>query len=99
MTKSIGLIDNKASESDKGTQIQVKLYEIVKERKNKKKLRRHLVKKLKNIFHRSKMNPRTIQVCVFLSLICGLKAFSITSAEVQGDGKEETRPAKEGSFI
>ena len=33
MTKSIGLRDNKASESDKGTQIQVKLIEIVKEQK------------------------------------------------------------------
>lgn len=45
------------------------------------------------------MKSRTIQVCVFLSLICGLNAFSISSAEVQGDGKEETRPAKEGTSV
>ena len=36
MTKSIGLIDNKASEADIVAQIHVKLIEIVKRRKEQK---------------------------------------------------------------
>lgn len=49
----------------------------------------------------SKMNFWTISVFVITSLIAfsSVNAFSITSAEVSGDGKEESRPAKEKSTI
>ena len=44
-----------------------------------------------------KMNFWTISVFVITSLVVvsHVHAFSITSAEVSGDGKEESRPAKE----
>ena len=45
------------------------------------------------------MNFKTFQVCVFLSLMCTLNAFSIISVEVLGDGRYEDKPAKEGTFI
>ena len=35
-------------------------------------------------------------VVLSVALVHNVKAFTISSAEVMGDGKEETRPAKEG---
>ena len=68
MTKSIGLRDNKASESDKGTQIQVKLIEIVKEQKKIKASPSKKIEKHFSSFQDEFENNSS--VCLFVSDLC-----------------------------
>ena len=54
-----------------------------------------------NFWTTKKILTMKLAVIVVLSvaLVHNVKAFTISSAEVMGDGKEETRPAKEGDHF